>query len=225
MDSAEYDTYVRSAAFGYLDRPAIVRPGSVRFEDLAEFRFGEECIALMDRQRGIRQPRQLDAALIFRTVHSPRPQDRPYADEEGVDGYLRYEWRGSDPEHSENRALRRACQRRLPLIWFQGVAPGLYLPIYPVWLADEEPLAQQFVVALDDDELERWDHADVLEHRNVATPNESPEYGCTSLSFESVCWSPTRPAASSANSATASCWRRHTSWLTATVANRSCRMA
>jgi putative restriction endonuclease len=163
VDSAEYDTYVRSAAFAYLDRLAVVRPGSLRFDDLAEFRFGEERIALMDRQRGIRQPRQLDAALSFRTVHSPRPQDRPYADEEGVDGYLRYKWRGSDPEHAENRALRQACQRRLPLIWFQGVAPSLYLPIYPVWLADEEPFAQQFVVALDDDELERWDHADVLD--------------------------------------------------------------
>ena len=52
MDSAEYDTYLRSAAFAYLDRLAVLRPGSVRFEDLAEFRFGEERITLMDRQRG-----------------------------------------------------------------------------------------------------------------------------------------------------------------------------
>lgn len=163
MDSAEYDTYVRSAAFAYLDRLAVSSPGAVRFEDLAEFRFGDERIPLMDRQRGIRKPRQLDAALSFRTVHSSRPQDRPYADEQGPDGYLRYKWRGNDSEHAENQALRRACQLRLPLIWFLGVAPGLYLPIYPVWLAEEEPFAQQFVVALDDDELDRWDHAEVLD--------------------------------------------------------------
>jgi putative restriction endonuclease len=161
--AAEYDTYLRSAAFAFLDRLAIVRPGSVRFEDLAEFIFDGERIALMDRQRGIRKPRQLDAALSFRTVHALRPQDRPYADEVGADGYQRYKWRGSDPEHPENEALRRACERRVPLIWFQGVAPGLYLPIYPVWLADEEPFDQQFVVALDDEELDLWDHADVLD--------------------------------------------------------------
>jgi putative restriction endonuclease len=38
----------------------------------------------------------------------------------------------------------------LPLIWFQGVASGVYLPIYPVWLIDEEPQAHQFVVSLDE---------------------------------------------------------------------------
>lgn len=162
MDADEYDTFVRSAAFAFLDQIVIRRGGALRFEDLATFRFGDERIPLMDRQRGIRKPRQLNAALSFRTVHTARPQDRPYDDTEGLDGFLRYKWRGSDPDHPENVALRLACVRRLPLIWFRGVAPGLYLPIYPVWLADEEPFAQQFVVALDDDELHRWDRADVL---------------------------------------------------------------
>lgn len=162
MDAAEYDRYVRSAAFAFLDRLAVAKSGSVRFEDLAQFRFDGEQIPLMDRQRGIRKPRQLDAALSFRTVHSENPRERPYADEAGSDGYLRYKWRGSDPEHPENQALRRACDRRLPLIWFQGVASGLYLPTYPVWLADEEPFAQQFVVALDEEQLDQWDHAEVL---------------------------------------------------------------
>jgi putative restriction endonuclease len=163
VDSAEYDTYVRSAAFAFLDRLAAQKPGALRFEDLAAFHFGGERIPLMDRQRGIRKPRQLDAALSFRTVHAARPQDRPYDDQEGPDGYLRYKWRGGDPAHPENVALRRASQRRLPLIWFQGVAPGLYLPVYPVWLAAEEQFAQQFIVALDDVELDRWDYPEVLD--------------------------------------------------------------
>jgi putative restriction endonuclease len=42
---------------------------------------------------------------------------------------------------------------QVPLIWFQGVASGTYYPIYPVWLADEEPQAQQFVVAVDEESL------------------------------------------------------------------------
>ncbi len=159
----EYDQFLRSAAFAFLDGLSALRPGPVRFEDLVLFRFGDERIPLMDLQRGIRKPKQLDAALSIRTVHARSPQDRPYVDDVGSDGYLRYKWRGADPEQSENRALRKACERRLPLIWFQGVASGLYWPIYPIWLAGEEPFAQQFVVALDDEELDHWDHADVLD--------------------------------------------------------------
>ncbi|MGC8464996.1 MAG: HNH endonuclease [Acidimicrobiales bacterium] len=163
MYQDEYDMSLRSAAFAFLDGLSVLRPGPVRFEDLAQFRFGDERIALMDPQRGIRKPKQLDAALSFRTVYARRPQDRPYVDEVGSDGYLRYKWRGADPEQNENQALRKACERRLPLIWFQGVASGLYWPIYPIWLAGEEPFAQQFIVALDDEELDHWDHADVLD--------------------------------------------------------------
>ena len=68
---------------------------------------------------------------------------------------LRYKWRFTIPQTrvtsivSDNRAMREAMHQRFPLIWFQGVASGLYMPVYPVYLADEEPEVQQFVVALD----------------------------------------------------------------------------
>ena len=163
MAGPEYDTELRSAAFAFLDLLARHYPGPLRFEHLAQFRFDGERIPLLDHQRGIRKPRQLEAALSFRTVHAARPEDRPYDDEPGPDGYLRYKWRGSDPEHPENRALRRALEYRLPMVWFRGVAPGLYMPVYPVWLADEEAFAEQFVVALDEEELYRWDQADSLD--------------------------------------------------------------
>jgi putative restriction endonuclease len=39
------------------------------------------------------------------------------------------------------------------LIWFQGVASGIYLPIYPVWLAAEEAGQTQFVVSFDEDSM------------------------------------------------------------------------
>jgi putative restriction endonuclease len=70
--------------------------GPVRFNDVSNFTFDGQRVALMDRQRGIRKPRVLDAALSFRTVHAPRPDLRPYDDAPGDDGYLRYKWRGTD---------------------------------------------------------------------------------------------------------------------------------
>jgi putative restriction endonuclease len=92
----------------------------------------------------------MNAALSMRTVFT-RPGDTPpYADAEGSDGLQRYKYRGEDPMHPENRALRRAYQDGLPLIWFVGVAEGIYQPIYPVWIVADELEKLQFVLALDE---------------------------------------------------------------------------
>lgn len=114
--------------------------------DLLDFTFDGEPFRLMDVQRGIRKPAVLDAALSIRTVYTPEGKDRPYDDEPGPDGMLRYKWRGEDPDHPENRALRAAWRRDVPLIWFFGVGQALYLPVFPVFVLDEERASQQFVV-------------------------------------------------------------------------------
>ena len=163
----DLDAELRLAAQVWLRTLLLTTHGYVRREDVAEFRFAGERIPLMDRQRGIRKPRMLDAALSFRTVHADRPDLRPYDDSPGPDSYLRYKWRGSDPSHPENRAMRLAYERRLPLLWFRGVQSGWYLPVFPVWLVGEEPDLQQFVVALDVDEMEMWEQPTLvdLDHR------------------------------------------------------------
>jgi putative restriction endonuclease len=48
-----------------------------------------------------------------------------------------------------------------PLIWFRGVAPPTYLPVYPVFLIAEESSSHQFVVSLEADELELWSQPDL----------------------------------------------------------------
>lgn len=156
----EFEHRVRAAAFAFLSDLADRRGTPlVRQEDLAAFTFEGRPFRLMATQTGIWKPRDLDAAISFRTVYAKDPSQRPYDDEEGPDGYLRYKWRFSDPsdptnfKRSDNRAMRAAMEAGLPLIWFQGVASGVYLPVYPVYLAAEEPHAQQFVVALDDQSL------------------------------------------------------------------------
>ena len=147
---------LRAAAFLFLGALSEQRGTPlVGQEDLAAFRFEGQPFRLMATQAGIWKPRQLGAALSFRTVFAKDPSQRPYDDTEGPDGYLRYKWQFTDPadpnnfNRSDNRAMREAMRQRFPLIWFQGVATGLYMPVYPVYLADEEPDAQQFVVALD----------------------------------------------------------------------------
>ena len=137
--SAEFDERVRSFALAFLRVVQERTGGPVRREDVANFRIDGQRIALMDPQRGIRKLRQPNAALSIRTVFSMDPERRPYDDERGPDGYLRYKWRGTDADHPENIALRTDMQADLPLIWFQGIATGLSLPVAPVWFVDEEP--------------------------------------------------------------------------------------
>lgn len=163
VGSTDFDELVRTGAFAYLRAIQLRTGGPVRFADVAGFELDGERIPLMDRQRGIRKPRLLDAALSFRTVHAERPDRRPYDDAPGPDGYLRYKWRGTDASHPENGALREAATRRLPLIWFQGIASGVYLPIFPVWLIAEEPAFHQFVVALDAEQAQRWSDTAVVD--------------------------------------------------------------
>ena len=145
----DFDTRLRSSAMAWLDARREREAPFVRYDELAAFQIDGQRIALMDRQRGIRKPALLNAALSMRTTFTPPGQTPPYADTEGPDGLLRYKYRGDDPMHPENVALRTAMQDQRPLIWFVAVSQGVYEAVYPVWLVAEEPDKLQFTVAVD----------------------------------------------------------------------------
>lgn len=122
----------------------------VDFAWTTQFEYAGQRVPLLDRQRGIRKPAAMSAALAIRTTFTPPGQNPPYADDVGSDGLQRYKYRGNDPDHPENVALREAMQHRLPLIWFVGVAPGRYEPVYPVWIVADSPDRLEFTLALDE---------------------------------------------------------------------------
>jgi putative restriction endonuclease len=94
-------------------------------------------------------------AISILTSYSPNEARRPYEDTVGDDGMLRYKWRGTDRNFPDNVWLRTAMERQLPLVWFIGIGhvPGthtqVFRPEFPVWLVDEEPEWNQFVVSVD----------------------------------------------------------------------------
>ena len=159
MRPADYDNELRATAFAYLDGLRAKYGDAVPWRELREFTFEGDRISLVQPQRGIRVVSGLPAALTILTKYSERPEDRPYEDIEGEDGYFRYKWRGTDPEGYDNVALRRAMELGRPLAWFVGVASGVYLPIYPLWLIDEEPSEHQFVMAFDQIMRDGWSPA------------------------------------------------------------------
>ena len=124
--------------------------------DLSSFPWNGSSVRVVGTQTGIWRVKGVsDAAISIMTAYVPDGAPRPYEDSVGADGLLRYKWRGTKPDLADNVWLRRAMERRLPLVWFVGVghAPGshtqVFAPQLPVWLVDEEPEQHQFVVTVE----------------------------------------------------------------------------
>ncbi|HET6909939.1 MAG TPA: HNH endonuclease [Mycobacteriales bacterium] len=144
------DTSVRTAAFAHLDRLQQLSPdGGIRSADINTFTYNDRPMRLIV-QTGIWKPARMDAALSIRTTYTPPHEPPPYEDDLGLDGLVRYRYRGTDPNHSDNRALREAMRERVPLIYFVGIASGVYTAHYPVWIIAEDRDHLAFTVAVDE---------------------------------------------------------------------------
>ncbi|SOD70787.1 putative restriction endonuclease [Jatrophihabitans sp. GAS493] len=145
-DPGSFEHRVRQEAMRWLTVRTNDGQDEISSQDLLDFAIDGEPFRLLDAQRGIRKPAAFAAALAIRTTYTSPSQERPYDDNVGADGLLRYKWRGIDPDHPENRSLREAMRLELPLIWFFGVGPGVYRPVFPVFLLWEEAASHQFVI-------------------------------------------------------------------------------
>jgi putative restriction endonuclease len=144
------DARLRAAAFAHLDRLRQKNPdGALRSADINEFWF-EGTQQKLIVQTGIWKPAGLESALSIRTTFTPPDQLPPYEDDLGMDGLVRYKYRGTDGNHSDNRALREALHTRTPLIYFVGIEKGVYSAHYPVWIVGEDQHQLEFTVAVDE---------------------------------------------------------------------------
>jgi putative restriction endonuclease len=143
----EEERQIRNAAMADLSRRQAAGQIAVPRND--RFEFHGENIRFMNPQTGIWKPSGMFGALSISTVFTPPQAEKPYDDSEiGDDGFGRYKWRGTDPNHPDNQALRNAMRANMPLIWFLGYERGRYAPVYPVYLVSEEPEEHQFLVAV-----------------------------------------------------------------------------
>jgi putative restriction endonuclease len=144
------DARLRAAMFDHLDRLLATSPdGALSSADINTFTFDGKPLRLTV-QTGIWKPAGLEAALTIRTTFTRSDQPPPYEDAMGDDGLVHYKYRGTDPNHADNRGLRYAMVNGLPLAYFIGVAKSVYVPRYPVWLVDEDSAQHEFAVAVDE---------------------------------------------------------------------------
>lgn len=140
------DAQVRKLAFDWLERQTMLH-GDVLSRDLLSqgFQFEGQRVPFVAPQ-GIFRPAVLPEIPLTITTSPNSPYDDSFAD----DHRLMYRYRGTDPFHRENVGLREAMKRRTPLIYLFGLVPGRYLPIWPVFVVDDDPARLRFTIMADD---------------------------------------------------------------------------
>lgn len=169
MDPTQQDASVRKTAFEWLEAQQARHGDVLSREILAQgFQWREQRVPLVSAQ-GIFKPRVLPEIPLTITTSPNGPYEDSFAD----DHSLLYRYRGTDPGHRDNVGLREAWRRRIPLIYLFGLVPGRYLPIWPVFIVDDNPHGLYFTVMADAqdtivDSLERGAQTErVAESREV----------------------------------------------------------
>lgn len=93
---------------------------------------------------GIFRPTGMTGVLSLKTVvPKPRGQiwyhDQSTPELETTSDVFSYAFTGSDPNNTRNQWLRDAMTRQLPMIYFYGIAPGVYEPLFPAYVVDWDP--------------------------------------------------------------------------------------
>jgi len=148
MTALSIDMLVRSAAMDWIAEQNRIHDGVLpRALLMRGFEFQGDRIPLQSPQ-GIFKPKVLpEMPLTISTAPAG-----PYADEFSPAGFLKYRYRGTDPNHRDNVGLRLARERGVPLIYFFGLVKGQYLAVKPVYIVDDEPTNLTFTVAFDEDQ-------------------------------------------------------------------------
>jgi putative restriction endonuclease len=152
LGAVDLDARVRLEAFNFV-RQLTEQFGTTELprDVLARgFIFEGQRVPLLSPQ-GIFKPAILPELPL--SITTAPPSDRKpaaYDDRLEQDGMLSYRYRGSDPMHRDNVALRLAMFRNTPLLYFFGIVPGRYEAIWPVFVVGDDPAHLTFTVVAED---------------------------------------------------------------------------
>lgn len=143
------DASFRLAAFERLRLLVQLHGGSLPWSVVNEGFVHEGArIHFATKAEGIFKPASMTGVLSVTTV-VPRAGRRAWYHDQlkseaklatAADG-LSYAFNGTDPDSRQNQLLRDARDRQLPIIYFFGVAPAIYEPIFPAYVVEWDPKA------------------------------------------------------------------------------------
>ena len=136
------DTDIRLAAFSRLRALAYQHGSAIPWTVLKQgFLARGRTFLFATAAEGIFRPTGMTGILSLKTV-VPKPKGRIwYHDQSAPEldtatGLFWYAFTRADPSNTRNRWLRDAMTRQLPLIYFYGVAPGVYEPLFPAFVVE-----------------------------------------------------------------------------------------
>jgi putative restriction endonuclease len=144
----DLDLELRFALFEHIQRLRNNGGGLVTSSDLnLGLDFHGQRVPIWNQQQGIFTPavlREFGIALTVQTSYKS-----PYDDRLDDDDRLVYKYRGQDPQHRDNRAMRRAFEMMRPLLYLVAVKPGVYEPVLPCYVVGDVPEQLAFLMVAD----------------------------------------------------------------------------
>ncbi|BBX48047.1 HNH endonuclease [Mycobacterium cookii] len=141
VDSAA-ELHLRELIFSQLAE-LVSEYGVVTRKQLDALQVGGETRRIIDRSKGIWNPRDLLATLSV--VSSP---DGGYSDAHVGESLFAYDYQ-RDTTAGDNVKMRRALELRLPIILLRKIKDGVYVPIFPAYVIADDAANHRFMIALD----------------------------------------------------------------------------
>jgi putative restriction endonuclease len=142
---ADPDADIRIAAFARLRSLLHAAGGALPWSEISQgFTARDRRYLFATAAEGIFRPVGMTSVLSIKTV-VPKPKGRIwYHDQSSPDlspgsDVFWYAFTGKDPGSTRNRWLHDAMAQQLPLIYFFGVAPALYEPLFPAFVVEWNP--------------------------------------------------------------------------------------
>lgn len=137
------ELHIRQLIFDRL-AAIVAEQGVVTRSELEALQVGDETRRIIDRSRGIWNPRNMLATLSV--ISNPAG---PYADTDVGESLFAYDYRAGSTD-GDNKKLRRAYELGLPIILLRTIRPGTFVPVFPVYVLRDDFENRQFVLALDE---------------------------------------------------------------------------
>jgi putative restriction endonuclease len=150
VDLLDPDIALRLAVFAHVARLRDTGGGAVPASALnAGLLVDGARMPIWNQQKGIFRPARMRHPGAALTVVTS--VDGPYDDrlDDSDESRFVYRYRGTDPLHADNLAVRRAMELRRPLLYLIGLEPGVYEPIFPVYVVGDRPAELAFLLMAD----------------------------------------------------------------------------
>ncbi|WP_235568029.1 hypothetical protein [Mycobacterium sp. Root135] len=140
---SEVELHLRRLIFDRLTE-IVAEHGVVTRTELEALQVGNEVRRIIDRNRGIWNPRGMLATLSV--ISSPSGR---YADADVGDSLFAYDYRAGSTD-GDNKKMRRAFELGLPIILLRSIRQGVFVPVFPVYVVHDDFDNRQFMLTLDE---------------------------------------------------------------------------